>query len=625
MQNLKFRILTLLVLLFVAVPTFAQRRSIVEQAQADAGSFGLFAELVEIAGLTDVLNGDGPYTALMPTNDAINFTLESVGVTKDDLVADPTLVKTILQYHILDGKFLAADITTAYGADSDGVLELITLGGEILTLQVQTDGTIVLGGQGISVFLPDITVENGVIHAISGVLLPPSLVDEEGRATFRDLETIADLLSGAPEFSTLVSAVTENGLLDTLAGDAPYTVFAPTNDAFVLALGDIPADTLSVLQMHIVPGRMTVEELGNQLAVNGRDVGILETLGGTTITYQLSEDGTVILNGQGILTFTTDVLVDNGVIHYIGSVMLPQREETVAEFISTSTDFTILESALEATNMTSSMEGDGPFTVFAPTDDAFTDLADRLNITMDELLSDTDALTTILQFHVLNGNFSTSDIVTAFGAQDDNVLELSTLGGEELTLQATDESTLILNGQGIDVFLPDVVVTNGLIQGTSGVMIPPSLIDENGLPTFGNFNSVMDVLNRDSSSFSSLVKLLEDNNLASTLSGIGQFTIFAPTNGALLAAQSDIASLDAAEVAGFHVVEGRYSAQDLADLFVLEADNILELTTLSGEELWLQVDDTGTIFLNAQGITATITDLSASNGIVHAISGVLLP
>jgi transforming growth factor-beta-induced protein len=456
-------------------------------------------------------------------------------------------------------------------------------------------------------------------------LLPPSLVDEEGRATFRDLVTIADLLSDAPEFSTFISAITENGLLDTLAGDAPYTVFAPTNDAFLLAQSDMPADMLSVLQMHIVPGRVTVEELGNRLAVSRRAIGTLETLGGATITYQLSADGTIILNGQGISSFTTDVLVDNGVIHYIGNVMLPQREDTVTEFIRTSTDFTILERALEATNMATTLEGEGLFTVFAPTDDAFTDLADRLNITVDELLSDTEALTTILQFHVLDGSFSTSDMVTAFGGQADNVLELATLSGEELTLQATAENELILNGQGINVFLPDVVITNGLIQGIGGVMIPPSLVDENGLPTFGNFNSVMDVLNRDSSSFSSFVGLLEDNNLAPTLSGIGQFTVFAPTNGALLAAQSNLANFDMAEVVGFHVVEGRYTAQDLADLFALEDDNILELTTLSGEELWLQVDDAGTIFLNAQGITAIITDLSASNGIVHAISGVLLP
>lgn len=499
------------------------------------------------------------------------------------------------------------------------------ISGELLTLQVQTNGTIVMGGEGISVFLPDLNVKNGVIHAISGVLLPPSLVDDEGRATFRDLVTIADLLSDAPEFSTLLSTATENGLLDILAGDAPYTVFAPTNDAFALALGNMPDDVLSVLQMHIVPGHITVQELGNQLAVSRRDIGTLETLGGATITYQLSADGTVILNGQGILTFTTDVFVDNGVIHYIGNVMLPQREATAADFIRASTDFTILESVLETTNMMATMEGADPVTVFAPTDDAFTVLAQRLNITMDELLGDTAALTTIMQFHVLDGNFPTSDLVTAFGSQDDNVLELTTLGGEELTLQATDENTLILNRQGIDVFLPDVAVTNGLIQGTSGVMIPPSLIDANGLPTFGNFNSVMDVLNRDSSSFSSIVGLLEDNNFASTLSGIGQFTVFAPTNGALIAAQSTLAGLDAAEVVGFHVIEGRYTAQDLADLYALEADNILELTTMSGEELWLQVDDAGTIFLNAQGITTTITDLTASNGVVHAISGVLLP
>lgn len=612
-------------LLLLAMPSFAQSRSVLEQAETDAGSFGTFAELAKVAGLEETLNGDGTFTVLMPTNDAIATMLSSLGLTVDDLTANPTLVKTIVEFHILDGKYTSSDITTAYGGEADGVLDLVTLGGETLSLQVQTDGMIVLNAQGIVVFLPDIAAKNGTIHAISGVLYPPSLLDEDGLPTFRAKETIADLLSGAPDFSTLVTALTENGLLDTLSGEEKYTIFAPTNDAFNLAQGDMPEDVLSVLQMHVIPGRVTIQELSNRLVLSGRDVGTLETLGGTIITYQLTADGTVILNGQGISTFTTDVLVDNGVIHYIGNVMLPQREETVGEYIRTNNDFSTLETALETVDLLGALDGEGPFTLLAPTNDAFTALADRLNITVDDLLANPDVLTSILQFHVIEGESSSSDLITQYGGEDDNVLELTTLGSEELTLQADDDDVITLNRQGIDVFLPDISVTNGVIHGISGILIPPSLRDEAGRPTFGSFKSIMDVLSQDANSFSSLVSLLEENNLAGTLSGTGQYTVFAPTNGALLTAQSTLADADVTGVLQFHIIEGRYTAKELGDLYALEDDNVLELTTVAGDELRLQVDDDGTIFLNAQGITVTVSNLTASNGMVHAISGVLLP
>jgi len=469
-----------------------------------------------------------------------------------------------------------------------------------------------------------------VIHAISGVLLPPSLTDDQGLATFRVKETIADLLSGAPEFSTLVQAASDNGLVEALAGDGPITVFAPTNDAFLLSQSNMPEDIVSVLSLHVVPGRWTVQALGDKLAVERRDIGTLETLGGTTITYQITPDGAILLNGQGISTFTTDVVVDNGVIHYIGSVMLPQRDNTLAEYIRDSSDFTILEAVLDATNLMSALEGEDALTVLAPTDDAFEALATRLNVTLDDLLASPDVLSTVLQFHVLEGDFPSNDIVTLYSAEADNVLELTTLSGEELTLQVDtgeepDDLAIILNRQGIDVFLPDVITTNGRIHGLPGVLIPPSLRDEQGRPTFGTFTSIMDVLNRDQASFSSLVGLLEDNGLSSVLAGTDQFTVFAPTNGALLAATDDLTGADIVSVLQFHVVPGRYTAEDLDNLFDLEADNILELTTVNGEELWIQTDDAGNIILNAQGITSTVVNLGASNGIVHAISGVMLP
>ena len=114
MRKYRSLVFVLLMLFVVAMPTLAQSRDIVEQAERDAGSFSTFVAMVRAAGLEDTFKGDGPYTVLMPTNDAFANFLNSVGLTADDVTADPDLLKTILEFHVLDGEFSSSDIINAY-------------------------------------------------------------------------------------------------------------------------------------------------------------------------------------------------------------------------------------------------------------------------------------------------------------------------------------------------------------------------------------------------------------------------------------------------------------------------------------------------------------------------------
>jgi uncharacterized surface protein with fasciclin (FAS1) repeats len=138
-------------------------------------------------------------------------------------------------------------------------------------------------------------------------------------------KTIVDIAAGNPEFSTLVTALGAAGLTETLSGPGPFTVFAPTNDAFA----KLPAGTLktllepankeqlsAILKYHVVPA-----------AIMAKDVkpGTVETVNGATFTVA-DEDGSVVLtdgHGNKAKVITTDIVASNGVIHVIDAVLLP--------------------------------------------------------------------------------------------------------------------------------------------------------------------------------------------------------------------------------------------------------------------------------------------------------------
>ena len=295
------------------------------------------------------------------------------------------------------------------------------------------------------VIITDILADNGVIHVIDTVLSPQE-----------ELGSIVDIAVGDGRFTTLVTALQAAELVETLSGDGPFTVFAPTDDAFnklpegtiEALLADILALT-DILLYHVVSGEVLAE-----------DVVMLEeaeTLLGENVEIMVEGEAVKINDAQVIIT---DILADNGVIHVIDTVLLPPEPlGTIVDIAVEDGRFTTLVTALQAAELVETLSGDGPFTVFAPTDDAFNKLPDD---TIEALLADIPALTDILLYHVVEGEVLAEDVIL--------LEEAETLLEEKVEIMLDGDHVFINDSQ---VIITDILADNGVIHVIDTVLLPP--------------------------------------------------------------------------------------------------------------------------------------------------------
>ena len=278
----------------------SESRDIVDTAVA-AGDFDTLLAAVEAAGLTQTLKSRGPFTVFAPTEKAFKSlpkgTLQSLlkPENKEQL-------KAILTYHVVPGRVSARE---AYGLNNAA-----TVNGQRLGI-TRRDGKLVIGKA--KIVATDVNCSNGVIHVIDQVLLP-----EESR--------IPAVAEKAGQFSTLLAAVSAAGLAEVLDGDGPFTVFAPTDDAFK-ALPKGTVETLlkpenkqklvDILKFHVVSGRVYADQAA--------EAGQATTLLGSVVETAVSADG---LRINDSLVVKGDLETANGVIHVIDSVLLPQPMST---------------------------------------------------------------------------------------------------------------------------------------------------------------------------------------------------------------------------------------------------------------------------------------------------------
>ncbi len=562
--------------------------SIAEIAAGDE-SFSTLVAALSAAGLVDTLAGEGSFTVFAPTNDAFAALPEG---TVDALLEDPAGDLTqILLYHVVDGVAMAADVV---GLDS-----VTTLQGEPVSIEV-VDGNVILNGT-VMVTATDIEASNGVIHVIDGVLLPGAeeAMEEEMAPS------IAEIAAGDENFSTLVAALSAAGLVDTLAGEGSFTVFAPTNDAFAALpegtvdalLEDPSGDLTQILLYHVVDGVAMAEDVVTLDSVT--------TLNGETVTIEVV-DGNVILNGSVMVT-ATDIVASNGVIHVIDAVLLPGAEAameeemapSIAEIAAGDENFSTLVAALSAAGLVDTLAGEGTFTVFAPTNDAFAALPEG---TVEALLEDPEGqLTDILLYHVVGDTAAMAEDVV-------NLDSVVTLNGTPVTISVVDGNVML--NDTVMVTATDIAASNGVIHVIDGVLIPP--VAETG--------SIADVVagNED---FSTLLTAVQAAGLVETLAGEGPFTVFAPTNEAF-AALGDTLNEVLADPEGaltnillYHVIGSTALAEDVVGLDAV--------TTLQGSDITIEVTDDG-VLLNGS-VLVTQTDIMTNNGVIHVINGVLLP
>ena len=283
--------------------------------------------------------------------------------------------------------------------------------------------------------------------------------------------SIVDTAIATDNLSSLVAALQQADLVSVLEGDGPFTVFAPTNDAFQAlldsnadwnTLADIDNATLrTVLLYHVLGARVKAADLTDSYVTTAA-LGPNEE----QISLQIDVTGGVKFNGSAE-PIETDVEATNGVIHIIDEVMLPP---TVVNHALNNPIFSSLAAALTRADLNTKyaeiLVKDGPFTVFAPTNDAFQALLDSNDdwTTLADISVPT--LEMVLNYHVIqNAN------VQADQLSDGQVVE--TLGGEDLTFDlSTTAKISTVSGQSVDIIVTDVQGSNGVVHAVSSVLIP---------------------------------------------------------------------------------------------------------------------------------------------------------
>jgi transforming growth factor-beta-induced protein len=297
--------------------------------------------------------------------------------------------------------------------------------------------------------------------------------------------TIVDVAVGAGSFETLVAAVGAADLVDTLSSDGPFTVFAPTDEAFA-ALPDGLVDALLLPEnKDALTAILTYHVIGAEVPSSDVAPGDVETVQGESITIA-AEGDSLKVNDATIIA--VDVEADNGVIHVIDSVLVPpsidatallvadameeeameeeaMEEESVGSIVDVAVaagGFDTLVAAVTAADLAETLSGEGPFTVFAPTDEAFAALPEGL---VDALLlpENKDALVAVLTYHVLGAEVPSSDVAPG---------DVDTMQGEAITI-AADGDTLTVNDATI--IAVDVEADNGVIHVIDSVLVPPSI------------------------------------------------------------------------------------------------------------------------------------------------------
>ena len=389
-------------------------------------AFTRLAGLAVDAGLVEALRG-GPFTVFAPTDAAF-------AKVPNDIVhkiqSDNDLLTRVVTYHVIEGSYTAADLP-------DG--EITTLSGDTILVEHMGDVTYINGN---AITLADVAASNGTIHVMSDVLVPSCCGD------------IIETATALPGFGTLATLVTEAGLVDTLKGDGPFTVFAPTDDA----LAKLPADIVdallanpdlltTVLTYHVLPGKVNLADLPE---------GDVDTVAGPPI-HVTKVDGVTYINGNPVLV--GNVNATNGIIHVLGDALVPPIGDII-DVATTLPGFTTLATLVTQAELIDTLKGDGPFTVFAPVDAAFEALPAA---TVNAVTSDNDLLTAVLTYHVVAGKLTTADLVDG---------KLETVSGVELTISHDEDGTLLIDGHPIAV--QNVEATNGIIQVMGDVLVPES-------------------------------------------------------------------------------------------------------------------------------------------------------
>ena len=540
-----------------------------EDIPTNAAATGVHESLVAAlaqAELVSTLEGPGPFTVFAPNDDA--FAAAGIDLVALDTPEGKETLTDILLHHVYSGSVPASAVT-------DGMMAEMFNGDKVA---FTNDGTTVTVG-GATVITADVIASNGIIHVIDKVLMPPS-----------DIPTTAGTTG---IHNTLVNAVVQANLLTTLSGDGPFTVFAPTDQAFTDAGVDLTAlDTpegnqalANILQYHVISGEVPASGVTDCLSA--------DAVNGQPLSFTVGDSG-VMVNDANVIT--TDVITSNGLIHVIDKVLTPtDTPRDIPRTAQCTGSHDSLVAAVVQAELLTTLQDAGPFTVFAPTDQAFTDAG--IDLAALDTPEGKQTLSDILLYHVVPSSVPSSAVTDCMLADAANTQPLSfTVGNGVMVNDA-------------NVIQADVMASNGIIHVIDKVLTPSDTPRD--IPRTAQCTGAHD----------SLVAAVIQAELLTTLQGEGPFTVFAPTDQAFTDAGIDLAALDTPEgkqtlsdILLYHVIASEVPSSAVTDC--LSAD------TVNTNPLSFTVDDSGVMVNSATVVTP---DVQTSNGVIHVIDKVLLP
>jgi uncharacterized surface protein with fasciclin (FAS1) repeats len=280
-------------------------------------------------------------------------------------------------------------------------------------------------------------------------------------------KNIVELAQGTADLSILVEAVVAAGLAPTLSGTSTFTVFAPTNAAFAAALTELG---LTKAELLAPANKALLTQILTYHVVSGKVLKAQVPVGSPIVTVQgesFTVDSTLAITdqrGRKANITATDILATNGVVHLIDKVILPTNKNVV-QVAQANPDFSVLVEAVVAAGLAPTLSGTGPFTVFAPTNAAFTAALTELGLTKAQLLDPANnaLLTKILTYHVVSGKVLKAQVPV--GAA------ITTLQTETFTVDATLTIT-DQRGRKAKIVATDIPATNGVVHVIDKVILP---------------------------------------------------------------------------------------------------------------------------------------------------------
>ena len=441
-----------------------------------------------------------------------------------------------------------------------------------------------------------------------------------------DPQSIVEVAVANGSFTTLIAALEATGLDVTLSDmDSKFTVFAPTDDAFALLGQEVidallaDTDTLSdVLTYHVI-----ASEVDSSLSreVDSRTlISSISWLGGYLVEMVNGDSIGLSFDSENLLVNTAtvilaDVPADNGVIHVIDAVLTPPAVKgtptmNIVDTAVAAGDFGTLVTALQAAGLDATLADETQsFTVFAPTDAAFAMIDPE---TLNLLIADTDALSSVLLQHVVSGEVNSVTAYTLNGSS------ATTASGAAIPVAINTELDTLTFG-GATVQTTDIYTTNGIIH-----VIDTVVIADVELPTPPA--SIVDVA-VSNGSFTTLVAALQATGLDTVLDDQeSTFTVFAPTDAAFaLLGQDTIDALLAdpdtlKDILLYHVISGSEILQDAAITVAQSESNKADMA--NGRQTALTLAGS-TLYINKSAVS--LADVMADNGVIHVVDQVILP